>query len=272
LAAAIGDYPLMQPRRRIGFYVVLLIVVAGITGGCAGSRSQEVPAARSFAAADAEAVFKAAYRVIADRFIEPVSSESVAAVALAGLCDIDASLAVGRVGDAVNLSMGGKQVATFPAPEARDADGWAKLTVRLWRAARMVSPRLAAAADEDVYEAVLDRAMQALDSSSTYATTLEARRNRQRRDGYNGVGVRIADGGPTIIEVTGRSPAERSGCASATYCRRSTGVQWPGFPPRRSMDGCRRTLPGWSVYPCVAPNARCGSPSSGVTSFRRRSA
>jgi hypothetical protein len=72
--------------------------------------------------------------------------------------------------------------------------GWrAKLTVRLWRTARMVSPRLAAAADEDVYEAVLERAMQALDSSAAYATMLEARRNRQRRDGY-GVGVRIAWG------------------------------------------------------------------------------
>jgi carboxyl-terminal processing protease len=104
-------------------------------------------------------------------------------------------------------------VASIPTPKARDVDGWAKLTVRLWRVARTVSPSLTAASGEDVYEAVLDRAMQALDSSSHYATALEARRDRQRRDGYNGVGVgvRIENGEPTIVEITGHSPAERAG-------------------------------------------------------------
>jgi hypothetical protein len=200
----------MQPGRLPALRIVLLVVFAGVAGSCAGTRSQAPPAEQAFAAAEAEALFKAAYRAIADRYIRPVSTEDVVAVALGGLSDIDATLAVGRVGDAVNLSAGGKQVASMSTPKARDVDGWAKLTVRLWRVARAVSPRLAAASEEDVYEAVLDRAMQALDTSSHYATALEARRNRQRRDGYNGVGVGVglSNGEPVIV-----------GCALATrYC------------------------------------------------------
>ena len=237
----------MQPRRRLGLAVVLLIVVAGMAGGCAGTRSQEPAAEGSFAATDAEAVFEAAYRAIADRFIQPVSSESVASIALAGLSDIDASLAVGRVGDAVNLSAGGKQVASFPAPKASDADGWARLTVSLWRAARTVSPRLAAAADEDVYEAVLDRAVQALDSSSHYATALQASRNRQRRDGYNGVGVgvRIEDGEPTIVEVTGRSPAERSGLRVGDVLLSVDGRPVAGLSTEEINERLQDDVTGW---------------------------
>jgi carboxyl-terminal processing protease len=237
----------MQPRRGLGLYVVLLVVFAGVAVGCAGTRSQAPATSQAFAAAEAKAVFKSAYRAIADRFIQPVSTESVAAVALVGLSDIDASVAVGRVGDAMNLSVGGKQVTSMPAPKARDVDGWAELTVRVWRAARAESPRLAAASDEDVYEAVLDRAMQALGSSSHYATALEARRNRQRRDGYNGVGigVRIEEGEPTIVEITGRSPAERAGLRVGDVLLYIDGRSVAGLSAEEINERLHDDVTGW---------------------------
>jgi hypothetical protein len=113
----------MQPRRLPALRTVLLVVFAGVAGGCAGTRSQAPAAEQAFAAAEAEAVFKAAYTAIADRYVRPVTTESVVAVALGGLSDIDAALAVGRVGDAVNLSAGGKQVAIDVQPEGTRR-GW----------------------------------------------------------------------------------------------------------------------------------------------------
>jgi carboxyl-terminal processing protease len=147
----------------------------------------------------------------------------------------------------MNLSVGGKQVTSMPAPKARDVDGWAELTVRVWRAARAESPRLAAASDEDVYEAVLDRAMQALGSSSHYATALEARRNRQRRDGYNGVGigVRIEEGEPTIVEITGRSPAERAGLRVGDVLLYIDGRSVTGLSAEEINERLHDDVTGW---------------------------
>jgi carboxyl-terminal processing protease len=204
----------MRIGRHWGISIAFIVVVSHALGGCSGRAvPPETVVEQPFAADDALNMFKAVYAAIADRYIEPIPIENVAINGLTGFSDLDASLAVERVRNVVELNVDGRAVASESTPKARDVEGWAKVTVRLWRAARTVSPKVAAASSEDVYEAILDRATKALDPYSRYASAAEARRNRQRRDGYNGVGVgvRIVDGEPEIVEITGGGPAERAG-------------------------------------------------------------
>lgn len=162
---------------------------------------------------DAETTFRAAYGLVSDRYLQPVSAEQVAVDGLRGLSDIDPTLAVGRMGDLVMVSAGGRTIGTLPTPKARDVPGWAELTVRVWRLARGASPAIAETSWEALYEAMFDRAMANLDPHARYATAAEAERNRRRRDGYYGagVGIGLVEHRPTVVEVTGGGPAERAG-------------------------------------------------------------
>jgi carboxyl-terminal processing protease len=166
-----------------------------------------------FAAPEAQNMFKAVYGIIGERYIDPVSMEHVALAGLSGLAAIDPALNVAKIRHEVELDASGRRVLSLPTPTSRDVDGWTRVSVQIWRAARAQSPLLAAAPQESVYEAIFDRATAALDANSRYATPAEARQNRQRRDGYYGIGisVRMQPDGPIITEVTGRSPAERAG-------------------------------------------------------------
>ena len=158
-------------------------------------------------------MFRAVYGVVGERYIDSVSAEQVALAALGGLATIDPALNVAKVHHEVELDVAGRRAVSLPTPTSRDADGWARTSVQVWRAAREISPHLAATPQESVYEAMFDRAAASLDANSRYATPAEARQNRQRRDGYYGIGisVQMSPDGPVITEVTGRSPAERAG-------------------------------------------------------------
>jgi carboxyl-terminal processing protease len=194
---------------RITWFVAGIAVVA-----CQGVEPPRSAGESSrFAAPEAQNMFKAVYGIVSERYIDTVSAEHVALAVLAGLTTVDPALNVAKMRDAVELGASGRRVLSSPTPTSRDVNGWALTSVQIWRAARAQSPLLAAAPQESVYEAMFDRATAALDGNSRYATPAEARQNRQRRDGYYGIGisVRMEPDGPTITEVTGRSPAERAG-------------------------------------------------------------
>lgn len=202
---------------RVIWRVVVAVVSLFVATTVYGCRSIEQPPAvvqeEPFAAPEAHNMFKLGYAAIVERFLDPVSAEDVALNGMGGLANIDPALSIAKVRDQVEMDMSGRRVLSVPTPKSRDVDGWARLSVQLWRAARSHSPRLAATPQEDVYEAIFDRITAMLDANSRYATPAEARRNRQRRDGYYGIGVtvRLEQGEPMISEVVGRAPAERAG-------------------------------------------------------------
>jgi carboxyl-terminal processing protease len=199
------------------WYAVLLVVcfLAVVMGGGCSTSEQPLPAEQSvpFAAPEAHNMFKVAYAAIVERFVDPVSAEQIALDGLSGLATIDPALTVAKLRNDVELDFAGRRVMSVPTPKSRDVDGWAQISVQIWRAARAHSTRLAAAPQESVYEAVFDRMTASLDANSRYATPEEARQNRQRRDGYHGIGIgiRMEGDAPVISEITGAGPAERAG-------------------------------------------------------------
>ena len=66
---------------------------------------------------------------------------------------------------------------------------------------------------EKIYEAVFDGALSILDVFSRYSGTEEANRNRARRDGFGGIGIRFQakDGAVRVTTVMKDTPVEKSG-------------------------------------------------------------
>lgn len=198
--------------------------------GCAGGVAPPATTSSTFADAEAENMFKAGFTAIADRFVETLSAEAIALNGLRGFSDLDPTVALTKRRNTVDFSLNGRVLASEPTPKARDVDGWAKVIVWAWREGRAASPRIATASQEDVYEAVFDRVTAMLDANSRYASAAEAQRNRQRRDGYHGIGVRVGikAGEPVIVEVSGRGPGERAGLRVGDFITQIDGAPVTG--------------------------------------------
>jgi len=154
-----------------------VLVLVGLVAACALPRS-EVADDPEFRVTTAHRVFAIGYRVVADRYIDPVTAESLAMEGLRGLGALDPALTVNREGDTVVLSSAGVGLARHAAPEADDSHAWAALTARMSVSSRAVSPAVAEVGAERLYEAVFDGALANLDTFSHYAGAEEARRDR----------------------------------------------------------------------------------------------
>lgn len=161
----------------------------------------------------AEETFVAGFDVIATKYIDEVSVGAVVLEGLRGVQSIDPSLSVERDGNSLNLSSAGIPVATFPTPDDHDAAAWGHLTAQIMATARMASVDMREAPAEKIYEAIFDGSLSNLDIFSRYAGKDEASRNRSRRDGYGGVGIRYKLEGsvPVITFVQPDSPAGHAG-------------------------------------------------------------
>lgn len=195
-------------RRFVGFVVVLALG----TAGCAAVPSPHEDAA-AFPLTEAEEVFAAGYGSIAEKYIDEISIAELAVEGLRGLSTIDPALGVAHEPDSVVLRLNGSQVHATPSPGTDDPVGWAHVTTELAAAGRLVSDDLRTASPEELYEAVFDGSLSALDIYSRYAGAEEANENRAKRDGFGGIGIRfkIEDGNATVTEVMPDTPAERAG-------------------------------------------------------------
>ena len=234
----------------------LLGVLPAVLGGCATAPPPPAAPEDSFVAADAGNMFRAAYGAIAERFTERADIGAIATDGLRGLADVDPALAIGRSGDRIEVSAAGRPIASLDAPGAFDSDAWGKLSVKVWREARHASPLLAAASPEDVYERIFDRAVAALDPNGRYSTAAEARRNRERRDGYTGIGVRIGtqQGETVITEVTGRGPAERAGVRVGDILTQIDGRPVAGLDTETVLGRLQDDVSGWVRLAVRRPN------------------
>ena len=161
----------------------------------------------------ASRLFSVGFQDVSDIYIEDVSIADLALAGLENLSTIDPSLSVAREHNELVLAVDGKQAASFATPGPRDADGWGDIAAAAVAAGQRNSSQLAAAAAEDVYEAVFDGLTAELDTFSRYAGREEARENRASRDGFGGIGVRISlvDEGVKVLSVMEDTPAEHSG-------------------------------------------------------------
>ncbi len=178
--------------------------------GCSAFDRSAVPG--SDYAAD-RAMFVDGYEDIEAVYIEPVDVGTLAVAGLQQLATIDSTIAVDRSDDEVTLSVGGSTATSLAAPDPDQATRWGVLTASALGAARAASPALAATSNEEIYETMFDGIVDRLDDFSRYSSSADAAENRASREGFGGIGVRIAvaEDGVRVLSVMHYTPAERAG-------------------------------------------------------------
>ncbi|HLB80790.1 MAG TPA: S41 family peptidase [Dongiaceae bacterium] len=195
-----------ETATSLGAALLALVALAG----CADLAGQ-FRAARD--AGTARAMYVAGFENIESVYIEPVEADDLAMAGLGGLSAIDPNLSVHRRDARLALLVNGRSASTLHVPAADNATVWGALTARAVDAARAASPLLRETPNEDIYEAVFAGVIGSLDGYSRYSSAESARENRASREGFGGIGVRIAveDVGVRIVSVMHYTPAERAG-------------------------------------------------------------
>ena len=154
-------------------------------------------------------VFTNGYGGITEKYINPVDLKTIALEGIKGFAAIDPALVITHDADSVSLNLSGREIARRVLPGPNDTRGWAALTVDLASAARVYSNEMHRASAEKLYEAVFDGALSELDVFSRYAGAVEARRNRNSRDGFGGIGIhfKFKAGIARITQVMQDTPA-----------------------------------------------------------------
>ena len=194
-------------------FVILTIILFVTSVGCAGPQSTipfykpPVNIARQIE------VYTAGYRNISEKYIKDLKIAKIALGGIQGLSSIDPAVQTERNGKTIRLLLDGLEIASAQIPEPMDARSWGNVTAIFERAARQQSRLIKNSGEEKVYEAVFDGVVADLDVFSRYAGAEEARRNRARREGFGGIGIRfkIRSGKPIITKVHPNMPAAAAG-------------------------------------------------------------
>jgi carboxyl-terminal processing protease len=191
-------------KQRLGA-LLLAFTLAGCSVGAGFGDSDAYDGPRD--------MFVSGYEKIEAVYIQEVKLSDLTVAGLTQVASLDPTLAVSREPDAVALKVAGKNRATFTAPAEGDADGWGNLTADVLAAARAASPQLKAKPNEDIYDAFFTGAMTKLDGFSRYSTAAEAAENRATREGFGGIGIRVAveNNAVRVISVMNYTPSQRSG-------------------------------------------------------------
>ena len=189
----------------------------------------------------ASEVFAVALDNIVDKYIEPVNIKTIAVEGLRGLGAIDAGIAVETTDQGVRLSVANQPAAESKFPANDSPRAWADMMVTVILTSRERSSELRMAKAERIYEAVLDSALSHLDIFSRYAGAAEARRQRAKRDGFGGIGVkfRIDGGNPVVTEILPGSPAAITGLSIGDRILRIGDVAVTGFDNDRVIEQLR---------------------------------
>lgn len=149
---------------------------------------------------------------IADIYLEPVNLAAMTVRALGGLKALEPDIAVARTKWSINLIHRDRVVGIFALPDAEDAQGWAILATRAVRRAMMFSSVLDQAPLERIHDALFAAVTANLDSYSRYTGPRRAGAERERRNGFGGIGLALArTHGVTLVEaVVPGSPAQRA--------------------------------------------------------------
>ncbi len=200
----------MSGASRICRFVTLA-VCALVLAACGSTKSYQA-AEHDFPEAAAK-VFAAGLSTVQERYITPVNLPDLAFEGVRGLGAIDPDLTVLKGDDSFVLLGQGEVKSHFPLPAEDTPQAWAELTARITAAARRWFPEIHRSQSEKLYEAVFDGIISKLDTYTRYAGREEAKRHRERRDGFGGIGVRLAKSrsGARLTKVTPAAPADEAG-------------------------------------------------------------
>ncbi len=173
----------------------------------------------NFAKPAAAEVIAVGFDNISDKYIEPVRISRIGVEGLRGLGAIDAGLSLTEQGGQMIMYGNGNEIGRMQLPAETDIRAWAAAVVALTEKARENSSDIRAAPAEKIYEAIFDGALSDLDIFSRYAGMTEATRNRARRDGFGGIGIRfrIENDVAVITRVIEGTPAHESGIRAGDH-------------------------------------------------------
>jgi carboxyl-terminal processing protease len=196
---------IISPLRRMPALLAFLAVAGCASGGTSLAANADYERDRR--------MFIAGYEDIDQYYIIKEDLGNLTVGGLSALASIDQKISVKRADDKVDLDYGGATAASFVVTSGFDADDWAVLTAGALVSARKVSPAIAKASSEAVYQAIFNGMLARLDQFSRYAGHDAAAENRATREGFGGIGVRIAveDGKVRVVSVMHYTPAERAG-------------------------------------------------------------
>jgi carboxyl-terminal processing protease len=188
---------------RRGFGASLLLALAACATSDVASRQEAQ-------------LFGEVYADVVHYHMTATTPERLSLAALGGIARFDPAFTVAEAKGEVVLS-DGSDVARQAAPPAGDAAAWGVLTARMLSKARERSPMFAGIAPDIADERVIDTALRTLDRFSRYVRPDIAREHRAERDGFVGVGVRLAfDGGKVrVAAVMPETPASEAGVQAA---------------------------------------------------------
>jgi carboxyl-terminal processing protease len=199
------------PAAKAATFLALLVLF-----GCSGGNNPFAPTPDY---ASDRSMFVRGYAEIESAYIEPVDIGSLAVAGLQQLATIDPTIVVDRSGGEVILVVENHTTSRFNAPAPDQATRWGVLTAGALGAARAASPTVAAADNEEIYQTMFDGVVDRLDDFSRYSSAADAAENRATREGFGGIGVRIAveESSVRILSVMHYTPAERAGLKADDY-------------------------------------------------------
>ncbi|MEX2617613.1 MAG: S41 family peptidase [Alphaproteobacteria bacterium] len=173
--------------------------------------------------------------VLEDVWETYIEEQAISELAIAGLHKIrllEPAASIERQDGGVRLLINGTTVATAPEGAVNDYTAWGATIERLIEDGKGASQRLQAASREDLYKILIDGQLSGLDRYSRYAGTEIARRQREEREGFGGIGISIATDaeGARIQHVTKDMPAARSGIVEGDIILQADGISLRGMP------------------------------------------
>lgn len=217
---------LLRSNQRFGRLIRTFIALGlvGILGGCAATgivsdanwpRDRKV--IEGYEVTESDKVLSYGIKQVEARALErPVVGHFIIG-GLTGLANIDPLFSVVDLDDRVLTYVGSALASNLTKPTGQDNDqdvkAWLTLVHGSIIGARRVSARLRNADLEQIYSAFFDTALSALDPYSRYAGRLQARSNRETRNGFGGIGLRYVsnDLGLEVRGLQTNAPASAAG-------------------------------------------------------------
>jgi carboxyl-terminal processing protease len=186
------------------------LVTLLLATSCGGVRSGETA---TLGPEEATRMFAAGYSNIEEMYISRVDLNELAVAGLSNLTKLDPELTIRQTGAHVDIAIAGHPAGGFDSPQTRNVQDWAAVTAGAISLARTASPELAKDEPDAVYKAVFDGMLGKLDRFSRYSTPDSAREHRAAREGFGGIGVRVAieDDGVRVSSVMSEGPGGRAG-------------------------------------------------------------
>jgi carboxyl-terminal processing protease len=194
--------------KRAGLFAFILLLTA-----CAASDRKSSETSDNLEVELAINTFSAGFRHIAERYIEPIPASKLALEGLRGLDTIDPSFQVEIEQEIISIQSNTIPRLRYTTLAKNDFRGWADLVVQILRDVQNEDPQFKNTKMANLYEAVFDGSLSLLDAFSRYASVDKAQRNREKRSGFGGVGIRFkqVDKGITVTQVFAETPAFRAG-------------------------------------------------------------